>query len=502
MAVQNRFQAAGASDIAALRRATNNAFTDLAKQVTTGLNNVDVEGGFEVTGTAALNLIPKITTFTDSDNFTVTWSPDEAGAGLTAASVVENGNMGYVTSDLLFDQSYLSSIPNEYLTQTEGDGRYLQVIPGEYLTQTEGDGRYERTISPTNRVSATEVATGAVSNDEFNRLTGVTSSIQSQLDGKQASGNYLTSIPAEYLTQTEGDNRYEPLDSAYTKSESDGRYEPLDSAYTKSESDGRYLQSIPGEYLTQTEGDNRYEPLDSAYTKSESDGRYLQDGEADNTPSWVPEEDPGYITAQQSTLPTIPTGNIGQSDNYSLRVTGPSTTTFTHIGTYGVGAVSSGAASDGRYELYAEGVDYTDPSAADVRALHGTVVGDIYQLVIDDTNNSGTSTDTLLASLNVGDFIKITREGDTATTGNSVFDTFEVLQAFVKTSDDYYFAMLELTETLGSAGNSTNEIFIGYAPTSTDQVSWSSDVVLTDSNNAQWRLVVSTTGALSTEAVV
>jgi hypothetical protein len=38
--------------------------------------------------------------------------------------------------------SYLTSIPSEYLTQTEGDARYLQSVPSEYLTQTEGDARY------------------------------------------------------------------------------------------------------------------------------------------------------------------------------------------------------------------------------------------------------------------------------------------------------------------------------------------------------------------------
>ena len=38
--------------------------------------------------------------------------------------------------------SYLTSIPSEYLTQTEGDARYIQSIPSEYLTQTEGDARY------------------------------------------------------------------------------------------------------------------------------------------------------------------------------------------------------------------------------------------------------------------------------------------------------------------------------------------------------------------------
>ena len=56
-------------------------------------------------------------------------------------------------------------------------------------------------------------------------------------------------------------------------------------AYTKTESDARYLQAplttgqIPAEFLTQTEGDARYALVGSgvdAYTKAEADTRYLQ----------------------------------------------------------------------------------------------------------------------------------------------------------------------------------------------------------------------------------
>jgi hypothetical protein len=67
-----------------------------------------------------------------------------------------------VGESLIDFSSYLTSVPSEYLTQTEGDARYLQsfTIPSEYLTETEGDARYIQTI------------------------------------------------PSEYLTQTEGDARY------------------------------------------------------------------------------------------------------------------------------------------------------------------------------------------------------------------------------------------------------------------------------------------------------
>ena len=43
-------------------------------------------------------------------------------------------------------------------------------------------------------IDASKIADGSVSNAEFQRLAGVTSGIQSQLDGKQPSGSYITSL--------------------------------------------------------------------------------------------------------------------------------------------------------------------------------------------------------------------------------------------------------------------------------------------------------------------
>jgi len=74
-------------------------------------------------------------------------------------------------------------------------------------------------------------------------------------------------IPAEFLTQSEGDARYALSGSgvdAYTKGESDARYEPLDSAYTKAEADARYTQGG----LTQSAADTRYLQLAAGGTVS------------------------------------------------------------------------------------------------------------------------------------------------------------------------------------------------------------------------------------------
>ncbi len=48
-----------------------------------------------------------------------------------------------------------------------------------------------------NGLAATKISTGVVDNTEFNYLNGVTSSIQAQLDLKQASGNYVTALTGD-----------------------------------------------------------------------------------------------------------------------------------------------------------------------------------------------------------------------------------------------------------------------------------------------------------------
>jgi len=54
----------------------------------------------------------------------------------------------------------------------------------------------QSTIDSTNRVNSLHVGAGDVDNNEFGYLNGVTSSIQTQLNGKQASGNnILAALP-------------------------------------------------------------------------------------------------------------------------------------------------------------------------------------------------------------------------------------------------------------------------------------------------------------------
>lgn len=79
-------------------------------------------------------------------------------------------------------------------TQTPPDTNWGVVskitgVPGLSLTNVD--------ISATAQIDASKINTGDVSNTEFNYLDGVTSGIQSQLDGKQATGNYITSLTGD-----------------------------------------------------------------------------------------------------------------------------------------------------------------------------------------------------------------------------------------------------------------------------------------------------------------
>jgi hypothetical protein len=79
------------------------------------------------------------------------------------------------------------------------DGAYSNIQ--SQLNGKQASGNYLTSI-PSN-TDAARIADGSVSNTKFQHLNGVTSGIQSQLDGiqsqlagKQASGNYLTSVPS------------------------------------------------------------------------------------------------------------------------------------------------------------------------------------------------------------------------------------------------------------------------------------------------------------------
>ena len=138
-------------------------------------------------------------------------------------------------SDFTNDSGYITAVPAEYLTQTEGDARYVLTTKDIQLT-LDGDATGSCTFSDLGDATLTV----AVSNDSHTHDT-------------------------RYYTKTQSDNAYAVSDHNhnglyYTKTEGDVRYlQSVPSTYlTETQSDVKYLQSVPTEYLTETEGDARY----------------------------------------------------------------------------------------------------------------------------------------------------------------------------------------------------------------------------------------------------
>jgi hypothetical protein len=218
--------------------------------------------------------------------------------------------------------SYLTDVPPEYLTQTEGDtlyqakGTYLTDIPAEYLTQSEGDARYQATGTVSAHDHAIADVTGLqteldgkadVNHNHDNQYSPIVHShsigditgLSTTLDGKadvnhthdeyalvdHTHPEYLTAVPPEYLTATEGDALYQPIGTIpehthpeyltdipaeyLTELEGDLRYQ----------ASGNYLTAVPPEYLTETEGDLRYQPAGNYLTDVPPE--YLTQSEGD-----------------------------------------------------------------------------------------------------------------------------------------------------------------------------------------------------------------------------
>ena len=99
----------------------------------------------------------------------------------TLRSKANTSDIPTKTSQLTNDSNYLTSIPSEYITETELNGKgFLTNVPSEYITETELNGKGYLTGIPTSYKTKTE-------NDAL----------------YQPKGNYLTSIPSEYVTETE-----------------------------------------------------------------------------------------------------------------------------------------------------------------------------------------------------------------------------------------------------------------------------------------------------------
>lgn len=205
----------------------------------------------------------------------------------------------YVTESELNQKGYLTSIPDEYKTKSENDalyqpkGNYLTSIPDEYITEeelnnkgyitqipeesdpvfvnspasdiTDGDidnwnakqeplvsGQNIKTINNQSLLGSgniTITSGGGGGTSDYNALenlpsiNGTTLVGDKSLDdlGVQPKGNYLTSIPTEYVTETELASK--------------GYITSIPSNYITDEelNSKGYLTSVPSEYITETE---------------------------------------------------------------------------------------------------------------------------------------------------------------------------------------------------------------------------------------------------------
>lgn len=130
----------------------------------------------------------------------------------------------YYTKQQIDNKGYLTSVPSEYVTEAElEDKGYLTSVPSQYITETELENRL----------------------DELNLNVDLTDYYtKQQIDSKGFVTN-ATLVNKDYATRTELNEAVSNIDLSdyYTKTESDTKYQPK----------GNYLTSIPSQYITESE---------------------------------------------------------------------------------------------------------------------------------------------------------------------------------------------------------------------------------------------------------
>jgi hypothetical protein len=186
------------------------------------------------------------------------------GLGNLSFSTVSAGGANYYLDGATFTDGDLTLSVNGTTNVTVSlDGRYLQSIPAEYLTQTEGDARYA-------------LASATFSGD-YSDLTGAPTipTVPTVISSFTNDAGYLTAIPAEYLTQTEGDARYALASATFSGDYSDLTGAPtiptVPTVISSFTNDAGYLTAIPAEYVTQAEGDARYALTSSTFSGDYND---------------------------------------------------------------------------------------------------------------------------------------------------------------------------------------------------------------------------------------
>lgn len=130
----------------------------------------------------------------------------------------------YVTENELEAKGYLTSVPEQYITETELENRLddlnLNVDLSDYYTKTQIDGKGFVTNA---ELVTKDYATKSFVEGEINNIDLSNYYNKGEADNRfQPKGNYLTSVPSQYVTETELNAK-------------------------------GYLTSVPSEYVTETE---------------------------------------------------------------------------------------------------------------------------------------------------------------------------------------------------------------------------------------------------------
>lgn len=138
-------------------------------------------------------------------------------------------NMPTKTSDLENDSGFISSIPSEYVTETELNAKgYLTSVPSEYVTETELSAKGYLTshqdISGKADKATTLAGYGITDGATKTELSSLSEEIvdHNHDDKYQPKGNYLTSLPSHnhddrYFTETEANAKFQPKGNYLTE---------------------------------------------------------------------------------------------------------------------------------------------------------------------------------------------------------------------------------------------------------------------------------------------
>ena len=232
-------------------------------------------------------------------------------------------------SDLQNDKNFLTSIPSEYVTDTELNNK-------GYLTQHQSLEDYATKSYVSSEIAKAQLEGGEVDLDPY----ALKEDIPTKLSDLQNDSNFLTSIPSEYVTDTELNNKgyltqHQSLEDYATKSyvsseiakaQLEGGEVDLDPYALKEDiptklsdlqNDKNFLTSIPSEYVTDTELQenlNNYADKDDMYVEVQA--RYVET-QATNTDTGVmmiSDEGVAIASAEQLTYTTMdgaPKGYLG-----------------------------------------------------------------------------------------------------------------------------------------------------------------------------------------------